>query len=127
MFYYSDDVFEKVPVDIEKSIRIHSNGLCVLNPSDGNYCRVSGWAEEAIRPNGPMEPMDGITRVNYQLRGMPEVARLKSGFPIKELLEHFSREIRATLQPNRRLWLYSAHSTIITKMLNGLGSSEVMQ
>lgn len=70
--------------------------------------------------------MEYITKVNYRLKGTPELARLKSGFLIKEMLEHFSRKMKSTLQPNRRLWLYSAHSTTITTMLNGLGFSEVM-
>lgn len=87
------------------------------------YFRLPDWAEEAIKPNGPME---FIAQVNYKMRGVPALARIKSGFLIKEILEHFSKKMSATLEPNRRLWLYSGHSTTITTMLNGLGFSQVI-
>lgn len=55
----------------------------------------------------------------------PELARLKSGFLLKEMLDHFSQKINSTLQPNRCLWLYSGHDITILNMLNSLGLFEV--
>lgn len=70
--------------------------------------------------------MEYIAKVNYKFRGIPELARLKSGFLIKDMFERFSKKLNSTLQPDRTLWLYSGHSTTITTMLNGLGFSEVI-
>lgn len=55
----------------------------------------------------------------------PEMARLKSGFLIKEMMERFTKKIFSTLEPNRSLWLYSAHDETIANVLNSLGLFEV--
>lgn len=57
--------------------------------------------------------------------GTAELARIKGGFLIKEMLERFSQKINSTLKPNRSLWLYSAHDLVIVNMLNTLGLYEV--
>lgn len=69
--------------------------------------------------------MENITKIFYKLKSTPELARLKSGFLLKEIFERFSQKIQSILQPDRALWLYSGHSTTTTTMLNGLGFSEV--
>lgn len=55
----------------------------------------------------------------------PELARLKSGFLIKEMMERFTSKIFGELEPDRVLWLYSAHDETIANMLNSLGLFEV--
>lgn len=55
----------------------------------------------------------------------PELARLKSGFLIKEIMERFKKKIDATLSPDRSLWLYSAHDYTIANMLNAFGVYKV--
>lgn len=70
--------------------------------------------------------MEYITKISYKLKGTPQLARLKSGFLIKDIFEHFSKKINGTFHPDRTLWLYSGHSTTVTTMLNGLGFSEVI-
>ena len=83
------------------------------------------WAEEAIKPNGTMEY---IATFDFKIfTDTPELARLKSGFLLKEILEHFSQKINSTLQPNRSLWLYSAHDITMTNLLNSLRLFEVFQ
>lgn len=55
------------------------------------------------------------------------MARLKSGFLFKEILDHFSMKINSTLKPDRSLWVYSAHDITIINLLNSLGGHfEVM-
>lgn len=71
--------------------------------------------------------MEYIAQVNYKMRGVPALARIKSGFLLKEILQHFSNKVKSTLQPDRTLWFYSGHSTTITTMLNALGLTEVIQ
>lgn len=55
----------------------------------------------------------------------PQLARLKSGFLLKEIIEHFYQKVNSTLQPNRSVWMYSAHDITITNMLNSLNLYEV--
>lgn len=72
-----------------------------------------------MEENGVMEYI--ATFHHTMSTGTPLLARLKSGFLIKEILEHFSQKIDSTLQPDRSLFLYSAHETTIANILNSLG------
>lgn len=80
------------------------------------------WANEAIKTGNPMEK---IVEVTYRLRGTPELVRLRSGFLFKDILERTSQKINGTLKPDRSMWMYSAHSSTIATMLNGLKLNEV--
>lgn len=83
--------------------------------------RLPEWASKVI--NGPMEY---IAQFDYKTYAdTPGLARLKSGFLLKEMLEHFSQKIDGALKPSRSLWLYSAHDLTILNMLNTLGLFEV--
>ncbi|XP_031639554.1 prostatic acid phosphatase-like [Contarinia nasturtii] len=50
-----------------------------------------------------------------------ELARLRIGFLIKEMFEHFTQKINNTMKPDRSLWIYSAHDLTIVNVLNALG------
>ncbi len=54
----------------------------------------------------------------------PELARLKSGFLIKEMMERFNQKINSNLKPDRSLWLYSANDFTIANVLNAFGLFE---
>lgn len=55
-----------------------------------------------------------------------QLARLKAGFLLKDIMERFRQKIELTLKPlERRLWLYTAHDYTIANILNGLGVFEV--
>lgn len=56
-----------------------------------------------------------------------ELARLKSGPLIKEMIEHFAEKINSTLKPDRSLWLYSGHDFTISNLLNSLNLFEVIE
>lgn len=86
--------------------------------------RLPEWAEKVIEPNGTMEY---IAKFDYKTYAdTPQLARLKSGFLLKEILEHFSQKINSTLKPNRSVWFYSGHDVTILNMLNSLGLFEVL-
>lgn len=55
----------------------------------------------------------------------PLLARLSTGFLIREILERFTQKIESKLTPNRSLWIYSAHDIQICNILNYLGIYEV--
>lgn len=87
------------------------------------HVRLPAWAEKAIETGGIM---DYIAKFNFKLSSnTPQLARLKFGFLIKDILQHFSQKINSTLRPNRSLWLYSAHDYTIANVLNSLGLFEV--
>lgn len=71
--------------------------------------------------------MEYIAKFDYKTYAdTPQLARLKSGFLLKEMLERFSQKINSTLQPNRSVWFYSGHDVTILNMLNSLGLFEVV-
>lgn len=55
----------------------------------------------------------------------PELARLRSGFLIQEILDRFAQKIGSTLTPDRSLWIYSGHDTTLAGVLNTLQLFEV--
>lgn len=76
-----------------------------------------------IEPNGIVERIaESHFKVNT---ATPELARLRSGFLIKEIMERFTQKLFAALEPDRVLWLYSAHDETIANILNSLGMFEV--
>lgn len=88
-----------------------------------NTFRLPDWAERAVAPNGIVER---IAESHFKLKtATPELARLKVGFLLKEMMEHFTQKIFGTLEPDRSLWLYSAHDETIANVLNSLGLFKV--
>lgn len=49
-----------------------------------------------------------------------QMARLKTGPLIKEILERFQQKFEGKLAPDRRVWMYSAHDTTVANVLNTL-------
>lgn len=86
--------------------------------------KLQDWAEKSIEPNGVMEY---ITKYSYAMyTNTKQLARLKGGYLLKDILERFSQKIKLTLKPlERKLWLYAAHDYTIANILNGLGVFEV--
>lgn len=76
------------------------------------------WALDAIKPGSELEEI--ANRV-YSLRAQPQLVRIRSGFLIKEMLERFEAKKNGELDPDIVLFMYSAHSSTITTLLNGLG------
>lgn len=87
---------------------------------------MEDWEKEAIEKDGPMEH---IAKTVYKIRGMPELVRIRSGFLIKEMLKRFSEKIDVKLKPDvdeLKVYMYSAHSSTITTLMNGLGLEQVI-
>lgn len=85
--------------------------------------RIPEWAENAIAPNGPLEIMAKLDLITST--GTRQMARLKQGFLIKEIFQHFFEKIESTLEPDRTLWIYSAHDYVIASVLNIFGLYKV--
>lgn len=54
-----------------------------------------------------------------------EMARLRFGFLIREILDRFSAKVNSTLTPDRSIWIYSAHDATLAGILNALQLFEV--
>lgn len=113
------------------SKRNRTNGLCFVRISSchsyfsqtfdshlSSDFRIPEWAEKALA-DGVMGYIAAFDYVLYS--ATPDLARFASGFLFKEILEHFTQKINATLDPDRSLWLYSGHDYSITNALNSLG------
>lgn len=55
----------------------------------------------------------------------PLLARLGTGFLIRDMLERFTHKIESKLVPDRSIWIYSSHDIQICNILNYLGVYEV--
>lgn len=77
--------------------------------------RIPDWAEEVYDDMELLQIFELHAATNTKL-----LARLKVGFLIQEILEHFTKKIDNTLTPNRSLWMYSAHDLTIMRVLNAM-------
>ena len=51
----------------------------------------------------------------------PLLARLKTGPLLKEILVRMHNKTSSVLEPNRSVWIYSAHDTTVSALLNTMG------
>ncbi|XP_031616331.1 lysosomal acid phosphatase-like [Contarinia nasturtii] len=80
---------------------------------------LSDWARKAMEPNGVLESSAYFW---FKMRSnTKELARLWSGFLIKEMFERFAQKINSTLEPNRSVWFYSTQDITIASLLNSFG------
>lgn len=62
----------------------------------------------------------------FEIRtNIPELSRFSVGFLIRQMLEHFTEKIESNLEPDRSIWIYSAHDTTVADFLNSLDLFEV--
>lgn len=50
----------------------------------------------------------------------PELARLRAGFLIDNIMSHMANKANRKLKPNRNIWIYSGHDVTITAFLSAL-------
>lgn len=80
---------------------------------------LSNWAEKALlQSNGAMEYFAAVYFESFTHTA--EMKKAKTGFLIKELFDHFKQKSLSQLQPDRVLWIYSAHDNTIINVLNAL-------
>lgn len=84
--------------------------------------RLQDWEKEAIRPNGVLKYFSGLFYEAFT--HTKEMKRIEAGFLLKEILNRFTSKSRSLLQPNRKLWIYSAHDLTIANVLNALNVFE---
>lgn len=79
------------------------------------------WTKKVFVP-GANNDMDWVSHFAFKIPTITtQLARLKSGFLIREIYDRFIAKSQSKLLPNRSLWIYSAHDSTIENILNSLG------
>lgn len=91
---------------------------CAIYDLLNNWYRIPNWAK-TVFPGGQL---DKLTRFDYNMgASTPTLARLRSGFLFKKILDRSANKTAGTLVPNLSVNVYSAHDTTVANMLNLLG------
>lgn len=68
------------------------------------------------------EPLKTLAQWSFALPAYtPMLRRLKGGPLIKEWIDHFQKKRSGKLDPDRKMYIYSAHDTTVANILNTLG------
>lgn len=81
--------------------------------------RLPEWTNSVYGPGTDFEQLGLRDFITFT--ATPEMARLSTGFLIRDILSRCSGKARKTLLPDRSLWLFSAHDSIIVNILNAFG------
>lgn len=84
---------------------------------------LPSWTQSVFRPGGDWDEMTHI--YNTVAVKTKQMARLRVGFLLREILERFTMKVERTLSPDRSLWVYSGHGFTITNVLSALGLLKV--
>lgn len=73
------------------------------------------------------DTLDYLGAVNYQsVTHSVEMKKIRAGFLIKEILDRFKNKTLSILDPDRTLWIYAAHGSVISNVLNSLDLFDVI-
>lgn len=80
--------------------------------------RLPDWANEVLSD----KEMQYIHNLFYTLQTYtPTMAKLSTGFLIKEMLDRATLKSQSKLTPDYSMYVYSGHDTNIANVLNSLG------
>lgn len=57
--------------------------------------------------------------------GTKFLAKYRSGYLLKDILDRFTSKIQKTLSPDRKFWMYSTHDSVVFSFLQSLDISDV--
>lgn len=81
------------------------------------------WANIALESN---HTLDYLGAINYQsVTHSIEMKKLRAGFLIREILDRFKNKTLCLLEPDRTVWLYAAHGSVVVNVLNALNLFDV--
>ncbi|KAG4068617.1 hypothetical protein HA402_004958 [Bradysia odoriphaga] len=86
-----------------------------------NYT-IPEWATELYPNNVDID--QAAIKFYSQFTGTKFMSRYASGFLLKDILDRFSAKTNNTLDPNRKMWMYSSHDLTIFSFLRSLGLSD---
>lgn len=86
----------------------------VLVIEDIHQMELPEWTKK-VYPN----PLTEMAAIAFQTPSITrELARLQSGPLLKDMLKAFKAKFEGKLEPNRGIWMYSAHDTTVSDLLN---------
>lgn len=86
--------------------------------------RLPEWTKKVF---GAGNDFEQVAHQNFRtLTATTELARLSTGFLIRDILNRCSQKTKKSLSPDRSLWIYSAHDTTIANILNYFGHFNVI-
>lgn len=85
--------------------------------------RLPEWTSE-VYPGGGFQEMADTSFLTNTLT--PQLARLKYGNLLREILVDFQRKTDRTLDPDRLVHMYSGHDSTVSALLNMLGLFKVL-
>lgn len=98
------------------SLTSAQNIYSCMHIEDLNNFTLPEWTKQ-VYP----EPLRAISARSFATKtNTPQLARLKTGPLIKEMLQRFQSKANNSLKPNRTVWVYSAHDTTVANVLNTL-------
>lgn len=80
--------------------------------------RIPDWGKSIIEPDGPIERL--VFDWYAARTATTEMKKLKSGYLLKEMLDHCTNKSQGTLSPDRSIWMYFAHDHTINNFLHTL-------
>ncbi|XP_053698567.1 prostatic acid phosphatase-like [Sabethes cyaneus] len=88
----------------------------ILDIESTNNKTLPAWSREVFP-----EPLRTMSANLFRVySNTTRMARLKMGPLLKDILDRFQQKINKTLQPDRTIWMYSAHDITIANLLNGM-------
>lgn len=73
------------------------------------------------------DTLDYLGALNYKsVTHSTEMKKLRAGFLVKEMLDRFKKKTMSLLQPDRSLWIYAAHGSVVVNVLNSLDLFDVI-
>lgn len=99
-----------------KTIESIQSLYSVLHIEDINHFDLPAWTE-AVYP----EPLCSLSARSFATATYTrQLARLKAGWLVQNILQRFKDKSEGKLFPNRSLWMYSAHDSTVANVLNTL-------
>lgn len=106
-------------VDTLESVQRINNTLYI----EGLYNKTLPQWTQKIYPSADMSFISDLSFALFTYTR--PMARLKTGPLIKEMFKRFSDKAEKKLNPDRALWVYSAHDTTVANVLNTLKLFEI--
>ena len=86
--------------------------------------RLPSWVDNISRYTN--DTLEQIIAIHLESRSHTnEMKKNRAGFLIKEMYDRFKNKSLSLLKPDRSVYIYSAHDTIIVNILNALNLYEV--
>lgn len=99
--------------------------VCENLDFDHFYCRQPDWTKSIFPDNKNF--YQAALRYYYLASATKFLAKYRSGFLLKDILDRFSAKVAKTLSPDLKYTAYSTHDINVANLLNSLGVFDVSE